>query len=208
MEIGKSNAFHVPRWTMAAGGSTASRLASRRPKPGPRTRKAGRTATSTASRTWRRPPRRWAAGRPGPRRVRVQERRPRPRRPPRPSGRRSTLPERYLSRINRKARLKAHKDGRLVMQIIKKPGEKDKSLEGWISKNDKWVKIFDVLADTKRDDVSHAEYDNIIRQLVSPTGEDAGWYLARRRRDVAALRHREGQAAAASRWATRSPRWN
>lgn len=82
-----------------------------------------------------------------------------------------------VKNYNRKARLKAHKDGRLVMQILKNPGDKDKTLEGWISKNDKWVKMFDVFADEKRDDVSHAEYDAIIRQLVSPSGEDAGWYL-------------------------------
>lgn len=93
-------------------------------------------------------------------------------------GQKITLPEKYLSpRSGRKARLKPHKDGRLVMQISKKAGEKDKPLEGWVSKNDRWVKVFDVMADTKGDDPSHAEYDNILRQLVSPTGEDAGWYL-------------------------------
>lgn len=79
--------------------------------------------------------------------------------------------------LNRRAHLKPHKDGRLVMQIIKKPGEKDESLSGWVSKADKWVKIFDVLTETRREDVSYAEYDSIIRQLVSPTREDAGWYL-------------------------------
>ena len=63
------------------------------------------------------------------------------------------------------------------MQITKKPGEKDEALPGWISKRDKWVKMFDVLADNKQDEVSHAEYDNIIRQLVSSSREDAGWYL-------------------------------
>ena len=81
------------------------------------------------------------------------------------------------SLLKRKARLTAHKDGRLVMHILKKPGEKDKSLPGWISKGDKWIKMFDVMADTKKDEVSHAEYDAIIRQLVSPSHEDAGWYL-------------------------------
>ena len=86
-----------------------------------------------------------------------------------------TVPE-ELSK--RKACLKSHKDGRLVMQIIKKPGEKDENLPGWIGKSDKWVKMFDVLTDAKKEeDVSYAEYDNIIRQLVTSTHEDAGWYL-------------------------------
>ncbi len=79
--------------------------------------------------------------------------------------------------IGRKTRLKSHKDGRLVMEIAKKPGEKDKVLKGWISKKDKFVKMFDVLTENKTDEASHAEYDNLIRQLVSPSNDDAGWYL-------------------------------
>jgi len=93
-------------------------------------------------------------------------------------GQKIQLPKGMLSEDSkRKTRLKAHKDGRLVMQVSKKPGEKEKSLHGWISKNDKWVKLFDVLTDTKRNDVSHTEHDDTIRQLVSPSYEDAGWYL-------------------------------
>ncbi len=84
--------------------------------------------------------------------------------------------ERVERLMRRKARLKPHKDGRLVMHIAKKTGEK-KPLQGWIDKGTKWVKMFDVIADTKKEDVSHAEYDNIIRQVVTPSREDAGWYL-------------------------------
>ena len=76
-----------------------------------------------------------------------------------------------------KARLKSHKDGRLVMHILKRPGQKNKTLHGWIGKPDKWVKMFDVLTETKQDDIYHAEYDTLIRQLVSPSKEDAGWFL-------------------------------
>lgn len=78
----------------------------------------------------------------------------------------------------RKSRLTMHKDGRLIMHIFKKAGEKDKNLKGWISKKDKWTKIFNVwAAETKRDDYTHGEYDHVIRQLVTPSNEDAGWYL-------------------------------
>lgn len=65
----------------------------------------------------------------------------------------------------------------MVMHILKRTGQKNKTLDGWISKNDKWVKMFDVLTDTKKDEVSYGEHDNLIRQLVSPSCEDAGWYL-------------------------------
>lgn len=85
--------------------------------------------------------------------------------------------ERVKKLMTRKARLKSHKDGRLIMQITKKPGDK-KPLSGWIDKGNKWIKVFDVMTDNmKEEDVSHAEYDNIIRQLVTPAHDDAGWYL-------------------------------
>ena len=93
-------------------------------------------------------------------------------------GQKIRLPEEKEEALSKyKARLKAHKDGRLVMHILKRPGQKNKTLDGWISKNDKWVKMFDVLTDTKKDEVSYGEHDNLIRQLVSPSCEDAGWYL-------------------------------
>ena len=112
-------------------------------------------------------------------------------------GQKIRLPEEKEEALSKyKARLKAHKDGRLVMHILKKPGQKNKTFDGWISKNDKWVKMFDVPTDTKKDEVSYGEYDNLIRQLVSPSCEDAGWYLAGRRRHMAALQHREGQTPA------------
>jgi len=93
-------------------------------------------------------------------------------------GQKIDLPKDMLKeKTKRKGRLKAHKDGRLVVEISKKPKEK-KVLHGWIDKGRKWVKVFDTMADEKKkEDVSHTEYDNIIRQLVSPSHEDAGWYL-------------------------------
>jgi hypothetical protein len=64
-------------------------------------------------------------------------------------GQKIELPDVLLKEdCKHKARLKAHKDGRLVMHITKKPSEK-KALPGWIDKGSKWVKVFDVMADTK-----------------------------------------------------------
>ncbi len=78
-------------------------------------------------------------------------------------------------KTKRSALLKSHKDGRLVMQITKRADDAD--MPGWISKKDKFLKLFEVVTDTKKDDLSHAEYDNLVRQLVSPSHQDAGWYL-------------------------------
>ncbi len=81
----------------------------------------------------------------------------------------------YLNNPKRRALLKSHKDGRLVMQITKRMDDED--MPGWISKKDKYVKLFDTITDTKKEDLSHAEYDSIIRQLVTPSHQDAGWFL-------------------------------
>ena len=68
--------------------------------------------------------------------------------------------------------------------------------------------MFDVLADNKQDEVSHAEYDNIIRQLVSSSREDAGWYLRADDLSLAAVFNRKGQIAADSQWETPSRKLN
>ena len=80
-------------------------------------------------------------------------------------GQKIVLPDALL---RRKARLKAHRDGRLIMHISKKPDEKSTLLPDWISKGNRWVRLFDVLTNPKGDDVpritipriSCAELDN------------------------------------------------
>jgi len=90
-------------------------------------------------------------------------------------GQKITFPEKLKSR---RAVLKPHKDGRLVMQILKREKDRDRGdIDGWLSKKGKWVKVFEVQTDTKKEDAGFAEYDNIIRQLITPSREDAGWYL-------------------------------
>lgn len=64
-------------------------------------------------------------------------------------GQKIALPE---SLADRTAHLKAHKDGRLVMRIGKKSGEKDKTLDGWITRENAWVKLFDILAKPRQED--------------------------------------------------------
>lgn len=77
----------------------------------------------------------------------------------------------------REARLKSHKDGRLVIHVQKRDGDEGMKEAGWLAKKDKWVKVFNTQTENKKDDLGFAEYDTILRQLVTPTGEDAGWVV-------------------------------
>jgi hypothetical protein len=76
--------------------------------------------------------------------------------------------------MDREVALKAHKDGRLIVEIER---DKDgKALEGWDNKKSKYVKIFSVKTDPGQDDgLDFSEYDNLIRALESSAVEHAGW---------------------------------
>jgi hypothetical protein len=75
---------------------------------------------------------------------------------------------------DREVALKAHKDGRLVVEIER--DKDDKALEGWDNKKSKYVKIFSVKTDPGQDDgLDFNEYDNLIRALESSAVEHAGW---------------------------------
>jgi len=77
---------------------------------------------------------------------------------------------------DRKVTLKAHKDGRLVVEIERKKDEEP--LEGWEDKKGKYVKIFKVQTDPKEDDeLDFNEFDNIIRAVESAAVEHTGWVL-------------------------------
>lgn len=75
----------------------------------------------------------------------------------------------------RETRLKSHKDGRLIVQVKKAEGDEGMASSGWLAKKDYWVQVFETRTDNKFQDVSINEYDGIIRCLVSPSGERAGW---------------------------------
>lgn len=81
------------------------------------------------------------------------------------------LPESWISRS---ATLKRNKDGRLVFEV-KRDGE-DEGERGWAmsGKKDKWVRVFSVRTDNERD--HRSSLDGIIRAVVTPAQEFAGYY--------------------------------
>jgi hypothetical protein len=75
---------------------------------------------------------------------------------------------------DRKVTLKAHKDGRLVVQVER--NKDDDELPGWLDKKSTWVRIFDVKTDSsKEEEKSLNEYDSIIRCLETTDRDHAGW---------------------------------
>lgn len=82
------------------------------------------------------------------------------------------LGERLELPFDREIRLAKSKQGRLLVKFEKLAG--DETPTGYIAKKRQWVRGFDVAADAPRDP-SLFEYDHVLRQLISATGDHAGW---------------------------------
>ncbi len=80
---------------------------------------------------------------------------------------------------DRKTTLKAHKDGRLVMEIERKKGDADqKEPEGWLAKKTKWIRVFETtISDAREDDLGLTEYDNLIRAIETSAKQFVGWVV-------------------------------
>jgi hypothetical protein len=73
----------------------------------------------------------------------------------------------------REAKLKTHKDGRLVVEMEQRPG--DAALDGWLPEKGKWKRIFQTNYAENEPDIGN--YDDLVRHLVTESGEDYGWAL-------------------------------
>ena len=79
----------------------------------------------------------------------------------------------------RKTLLKAHKDGRLVMEIERKKGDAELTEpDGWLAKKTKWVRVFEtIIGDKRNDDLGLTEYDNLIRAIETSAKQFVGWVI-------------------------------
>lgn len=82
--------------------------------------------------------------------------------------------------LNHPARLRASKDGQLVMEIQQDKRERrldpeDRVLDGWIENKGFWVRGLTIAAVNKPDEIGFTEYDAILRLLKTPANEQAGW---------------------------------
>ena len=76
---------------------------------------------------------------------------------------------------SRQVTLKAHKDGRLVVQIAHEDG--DPELPGWLEKKGKLVRVFNTKTEQESDDLGFNEYDGVIRAITTPAKQFAGWAM-------------------------------
>ena len=149
-ESGLTQLLPLSRCPTGPGRSTASRPASPRPRPGPRTATAGPPATSTARRTCPPPPRPTAAWKTRTRKAQfVFNEAARALEAAEALGQKIDLLDEMM---DRETRLKSGKDGRLAVEIEKREGRRAKTMPGWIAKKDKWVRIFDVKTDAEKSD--------------------------------------------------------
>lgn len=75
------------------------------------------------------------------------------------------------------AKLKSHKDGRLIFEIDRKANDNPNEMIGWNQDKNTWHRIFDVKAEAQGSQEETGNYDSIIRHLVTERNEDAGWVV-------------------------------
>jgi len=79
---------------------------------------------------------------------------------------------------SRRAKLKAHKDGRLVAEVKHEKEDRGDKMSGWLVKKTNWIRLFNTQLSSPEepDTVNH---DDLIRKLVvqGTTREDAGWMI-------------------------------
>lgn len=84
-----------------------------------------------------------------------------------------SLPE-YMK--SRRATMKAHKDGRLIIKINSEPDDRPDDMVGWRIDKKVWTRIFNITVESTTSD-SDNNYDDLVRHLVSGTGQNAGWVV-------------------------------
>ena len=136
---------------------------------------AGPPATSTARRTWRQLPRPTAAWKTPTRRANVFNKAALAIKAVEALGEKIELMDEMM---DREARLKTSKSGRLAVEIDKEKDDRAMEMPGWIDKKDKWVRIFEVKTTAAQsDELGFSKYDNLMRELVAASKEGVGWVL-------------------------------
>ncbi len=75
----------------------------------------------------------------------------------------------------REATIKRHKDGRMIFEIKREATDHYDDMKGWLAEKDVWRKIFDRVVDVDRMEIGN--FDNIVRHIVTESGEDCGWSI-------------------------------
>lgn len=89
----------------------------------------------------------------------------------------ASIPEIPASLKNKQAKVKTHKDGRLIVEITGDPsGMAASDMAGWLHKKDRWIRIFNVQPNIGVENETPG-FDDTIRHLISNDGQDYGWAI-------------------------------
>ena len=72
--------------------------------------------------------------------------------------------------------LKEHRDGRLIIEIERKDQDRADDMTGWLPDKDKWKRIYNKQIATPTEPET-ANYDDMVRHLVTESGDDYGWMI-------------------------------
>jgi Family of unknown function (DUF5906) len=78
--------------------------------------------------------------------------------------------------MGRKARLREHKDGRLLVDIDHESSDTSDAMQGWLADKSSWKRLFNVQVSTPSEPET-ANYDDLVRHVVTETGDDYGWVI-------------------------------
>jgi hypothetical protein len=77
---------------------------------------------------------------------------------------------------HRRATLRAHKDGRLVVHLDREKG--DTPLPGWVEGRSTWTRIYSIRTEQEEDStIGSPEIDNVIRHVETASGDGDGWVI-------------------------------
>lgn len=78
---------------------------------------------------------------------------------------------------SRKTKLKHHKDGRLLVEIVKDDHDNTNDMPNWLPEKGNWIRIYHAQVPLEHEDTTNKNYDDIVRHLVTESNEDAGWRI-------------------------------
>jgi len=78
---------------------------------------------------------------------------------------------------NRETKIGKHKDGRLIVELEKKDGDRGFD-DDWLEKRGgKWFRIYNINTNLVEEERDYAEYDSLIRSVRTPSNVAAGWAI-------------------------------
>jgi len=76
----------------------------------------------------------------------------------------------------RGVKFKEHKDGRLIVEVKYENTDDPNKMKGWINEGKAWKRVFNVQTSLPTS-AEVGNYDDIVRHIVTSSGEDYGWVL-------------------------------